>query len=60
VFSPLGQFYGNAVHQDAAASWSMRLQVQLLFPKFTKEQEKMILEKKLKELDQQPQQAKKK
>ena len=25
----LGQFYGNAVHQDGAASWSMRLQVQL-------------------------------
>ena len=56
----LGQFYGNAVHQDGAASWSMRLQVQLLFPKLTKEQEKMILEKKLKELDQQPQQATKK
>ncbi len=56
----LGQFYGNAVHQDGAASWSMRLQIQLLFPKFTKEQEKMILEKKLKELDQQPHEATKK
>jgi hypothetical protein len=38
----------------------MRLQVQLLFPKFTKEQEKMIMEKKLKELEQQPQQPTKK
>jgi hypothetical protein len=38
----------------------MRLQIQLLFPKFPKEQEKMMMEKKLKELDQQPQQAKKK
>ena len=30
----LGQFYGNAVHQDGAASWSMRLQIPLL-SKFT-------------------------
>jgi hypothetical protein len=50
----LGQFYGNAVHQNGAASWSMRLQIQLLFPKFTKDQEKLIMEQKLKQLDQQP------
>lgn len=27
------QFFGNAVHPTAGASWSMRLQVAFLFPK---------------------------
>jgi len=49
-----GQFYGNAVHPSGASPWSMRLQIQLLFPKFTKEQEKGMLEMKLKQLDQEP------
>ena len=52
-----GQFYGNAVHPAGASPWSMRLQVQLLFPKFTKEQEKMMMEEKLKQLEQEQQQA---
>ena len=30
----------------------MRLQIQLLFPKFTKEQEKMMMEEKLKQMEQ--------
>ena len=49
-----GQFYGNAVHPAGASPWSMRLQIQFLFPKFTKEQEKMMMEEKLKQLEQSP------
>jgi hypothetical protein len=52
-----GQFYGNAVHPAGASPWSMRLQIQLLFPKFTKEQEKEMMEMKLKQLEQEQQQA---
>jgi len=48
----LGQFYGNAVHPAGASPWGMRLQIQFLFPKFTKEQEKMMMEEKLKQLEQ--------
>src|SRR5271157_3723977 len=50
----LGQFYGNAVHPAGASPWGMRLQIQFLFPKFTKEQEKMMMEQKLKQMEQQP------
>ena len=50
-----GQFYGNAVHPEGASPWSMRLQMQFLFPKFTKEQEKMMMEEKLKQLEQEQQ-----
>jgi len=52
-----GQFYGNAVHPAGASPWSMRLQIQLLFPKFTKEEEKMMMEEKLKQLEHEQQQA---
>ena len=50
-------FYGNAVHPPGASSWGMRIQVALLYPRFTKEQQIMIMEKKLKEM-QQPQSPK--
>jgi hypothetical protein len=50
------QFYGNAVHPPGASPWGMRLQFVLLFPKLTKEQEKGLLEQKLKQMnDEQPQ-----
>jgi hypothetical protein len=50
------QFYGNAVHPPGVSPWGLRLQFVLLFPKLTKEQEKMLLEKKLKQMEQeQPQ-----
>ena len=45
------QFYGNAVYPSGGSSSSMRLQIAFLFPKLTKEQEKLILEKKLKQLE---------
>jgi hypothetical protein len=39
-----------------ASRWSMRLQIAFLFPKLTKQQEKMMMEQKLKQLEQvQPQ-----
>ena len=48
------QFYGNAVHPAGTSPWSMRTQISFLFPKLSKEQEKMMLEKKLKQLEQEP------
>jgi hypothetical protein len=47
------QFYGNFVHPPGASSWGMRLQLAFLFPKITKQQEKMMLEQKLKQMEQQ-------
>jgi hypothetical protein len=47
------QFYGNAVHPSGTSPWGMRLEFVLLFPRLTKEQEKMLLEQKLKQMDQQ-------
>jgi len=50
-------FYGNAVHPQSgpsSSSWSMRLQIAFLFPKLTKEQQKMLMEKKLKQLETEP------
>jgi hypothetical protein len=46
------QFYGNAVYPAGTSPWGMRLQIAFLFPKFTKEQEKMMMEMKLKQLEQ--------
>lgn len=46
------QFYGNAVYPAGGSPWSMRLQLAFLFPKLTKEQQKALLEKKLKQMEQ--------
>ena len=51
------QFYGNAVYPAGTSPWGMRLQLAFLFPKFTKEQEKMMMEMKLKQLEQEQQQT---
>jgi hypothetical protein len=49
-------FYGNAVYPPGTSPWGLRLQFVLLFPKLTKEQEKGLLEQKLKQMNQeQPQ-----
>jgi hypothetical protein len=48
------QFYGNGVHPPGASPWGMRLQIAFLFPKITKQQEKVMLEQKLKQLNQEP------
>ena len=50
------EFYGNAVHPAEASLWTLRLTFTLLFPKLSKEEEKMLLEQKLKQMEQeQPQ-----
>lgn len=46
------QFYGNAVHPPGASPWGMRLQIAFLFPKLTKQQQKMMLEQRLKQMQQ--------
>jgi hypothetical protein len=46
------QFYGIPVRPQGTPSWSMRLQIAFLFPKLTEEQKKMMLERKLKQMDQ--------
>jgi hypothetical protein len=48
------RFYGPAVHLSGASSWGMRIQIGLPFPKLT-EKEKMMMEEKLKEMDQEKQ-----
>jgi hypothetical protein len=50
------QVYGNGVHPQEASPWGMRLQIAFLFPKLTKQQQKMMMEQKLKQLEpEQPQ-----
>jgi hypothetical protein len=53
------QFFGNATHPRFGSPWSMRLQLAFLFPKLTKGEETKILEKKLKELEEEQQPPKK-
>lgn len=45
------QFYGNAVYPTGSSRWSMRLQIAFLFPKLTKQQQKLMMEQKLKQLE---------
>ena len=52
------QVYGNAVHPPGASPWGLRLQIAFLFPKLTKEQQKMMMEQKLKQLNQEQEQKK--
>ena len=47
-----GQFYGNAAYPNGGSPWGMRLQIAFLYPKFTKAQEKEMMEEKLKQLEQ--------
>ena len=48
-------FFGNAMYPTGTSPWSMRLQIAFLFPKFTKQQEKEMMEMKLKQLEQEQQ-----
>lgn len=48
------EFFGNAKYPTGGSPWGMRLQIALLFPKISKQEEKMMLEKKLQQLDRQP------
>lgn len=52
------QAYGNIKRPDVLPSptWQLKFQISFLFPKFTKEQQKMMLQQKLKQMEQeQPQ-----
>jgi hypothetical protein len=49
------QFYGNAIHPPGASPWGLRVQLAFLFPKLTKEQQKMLMQQKLKQLEQESQ-----
>src|SRR5208282_5455610 len=44
--------YGNTKYPTDSSTWTLRLQFTLLFPKLTKQQEKMLLEQKLKQMSQ--------
>lgn len=48
------QFYGNAVYPPGTSPWGMRLQIAFLFPKLTPQQQKAMLEQKLKQMEQAP------
>jgi hypothetical protein len=50
------EFYGNAVHPEETSPWTLRLTFALLFPKLSKEEENMLLEQKLKQMQQEQQQ----
>ena len=52
------QAYGNAVHVPGGSPWTVRAQFALLFPKITKEQEKMLMQQRLKQMEQGPPQKK--
>jgi hypothetical protein len=46
------QFYRNAVYPAGTSPWGMKVAVALLFPKLTKKQEEMMMEQKLKQMQQ--------
>ena len=48
------QFNGNAVHPANTSPWQPKCNLAFLFPKLSKDQEKMLLEQKLKQLDEEP------
>jgi len=49
------QVYGIGVHPQGASPWNLRLQISFLFPKLTKAQQKMMMEQRLKQMEQEPQ-----
>jgi hypothetical protein len=53
------QFFGNAKYPTGGSTWSMRFQLAFLYPKFSKKQEIMMMEKRLKEMQEAPEPAKK-
>jgi hypothetical protein len=60
-FQPINwqvNFYGNAAYPSQTSSWSMRMQLAFLFPKLPPKEKKLLLEEKLKELEQEQQKKK--
>ena len=52
------QFYGNAVFPSQTSSWSMRLQIAFLFPKLPPKEKMLLIEEKLKEMQEEQQKKK--
>jgi hypothetical protein len=48
------QAYGNAAYPAQGSTWGVRASFALLFPKLSKEQQKMMMEQKLKEMNEVP------
>jgi hypothetical protein len=46
--------YGNAASPSGSSSWSVRVQIAFLFPKLTKAQQIMMMQQKMKQLQQTP------
>jgi hypothetical protein len=53
------EFYGNCIYPSNSSTWTARFSLTLLFPKLTPAQEKMMLEQKLKQMNEVPPPAKK-
>ncbi len=49
------EFYANSSHPPGASTWTARFGFTLLFPKLSPQMEKMLLQQKLKQLDEAPQ-----
>ncbi len=47
-------FYGNAAYPTGTSSWNMRLQIALLYPKLTKQQQMMLMQQRIKQLNEEP------
>jgi hypothetical protein len=50
------QFYANPTRPPGTSPWGMGMQIAFLFPKLTKEQQKILIEQKLKQMEQEQQQ----
>jgi hypothetical protein len=52
------QFYGNALHPSGTSDWNMRLQIAFLFPKLSLKEKELLMEQKLKEMQEEQQKKK--
>jgi hypothetical protein len=47
------QVYANAVYPTGASPWGIRLQIAFLFPQLTPKEQMLLMEEKLREMQQQ-------
>jgi hypothetical protein len=52
------EFYGSAVYPSGTSPWGMRLQIALLFPKLTREEQIGLMKKRLQQMEEQQPQKK--
>lgn len=48
------QFYGNAFYPVGTSSWGIKVAIALLFPRLSNDERKELLEKALKQMEQEP------